>query len=74
MSKSEILAELPRLGRDDRVEILDRLWDLEEADAVHSGPTDADKAILDRELADFQRDGNAGESWQQAEQRLRSRK
>jgi hypothetical protein len=30
MRKAEILAELPRLTPEDRAEILDRLWDMEE--------------------------------------------
>ena len=49
MSKAEILAELPKLGRDERQEILDHLCALQEAEfsgvhqkwvdeAVHSGP------------------------------------
>ena len=32
MSKAEILAELPKLGRDERHEILDRLCALQEAE------------------------------------------
>lgn len=49
MSKAEILAELPKLGRDERQEILDRLCALQEAEfsdvqqkwvdeALNSGP------------------------------------
>lgn len=50
MSKAEILAELPRLGRDDQREILERLCALQEAafsgvhqqwveEALNSGPS-----------------------------------
>ena len=49
MSKAEILELLPKLGRNERREIFDRLWELEEAEsgesdqklvdeALHSGP------------------------------------
>lgn len=49
MSKAEILAELPKLGRDERQEVLDRLCALQEAEfsgvhqkwvdeALNSGP------------------------------------
>lgn len=66
MSKAEILAELPRLPHDERSEILERLYALEEAElsqahqqlvdeAIRSGParpaTDAEwEAVLERGL------------------------
>ena len=53
MSKSEILQELPKLKPDERQEVLERLWDLEDQDLVNGlGPSPEEKAILDRELAD----------------------
>jgi len=42
MSKLEILAELPRPSAQERAEILDRLWHLEEA----AGPTGREKTLL----------------------------
>ena len=41
MSKTEILGELSKLSREDRREILDRLWTLEEA----SDPTEAELSL-----------------------------
>ena len=72
MSKAEILVELPRLQPDERREILDRLWELEERDLIRGrGPTGEEKALLDRELLDLQQNPNAGSSWQETEARLR---
>jgi hypothetical protein len=55
MSKAEILEELPRLAGNERREILERLWDMEEValteyhqglvdEALHSGPAVAGTA------------------------------
>ena len=49
MSKTEILAELPKLSPQDRGEILEQLWRLEEA-AV---PTKRDKALLNEAQAAY---------------------
>ena len=70
MSKTEILAELPKLPRDERSEILERLYALEDAElsqahqqlvdeAIRSGParpaTDADwEGALQRGLKRLQ--------------------
>ncbi len=43
MSKAEILAQLPKLSPQERGEILEQLWRMEET----SGPTPREKALLD---------------------------
>ncbi len=64
MSKSEILLELPHLSSADREEILGRIWELEESDAVRTdAPTPEERARLDEALAAFARDPNAGRPW-----------
>ncbi len=73
MSKSDILQALPELALEDRREILDRICELEELDLLGGGePTPGEKALLDRELEDYQRDDNAGSPWREVEARLRS--
>jgi len=73
MSKAEILKELPKLKPDERQEVLDRLWDLEDQDLVNGlGPSPEEKAILDRELADYQQTSDAGAPWQDVKKRLNS--
>jgi putative addiction module component (TIGR02574 family) len=67
MSKAEILAELPRLSPEERAEILDRLWGLEEA----AGPTDHEKAVLNEAQAAYDSDPSAGAPWRDVEARLR---
>jgi len=74
MSKAEILQELPKLKPDERQEVLERLWDLEDQDLVNGlGPSPEEKAILDRELAEYQRTSDAGAPWQDVKKRLRLR-
>ncbi|MGH8021933.1 MAG: hypothetical protein ACREIA_27355 [Opitutaceae bacterium] len=71
MSKAEILAVLPGLSPDERTEILDQLWRLEEEDALRQGPSTQEKELLDRELSKYQEDPDAVTPWKIAEARLR---
>jgi len=72
MSKSEILAELPKLGPEDRREIFERIGELEDYDLLHGGkPTAEEKAMLDREFEDFQKNPKAGSSWDEVQSRIR---
>lgn len=71
MSKAEILAELPRLGIDDRREIFDRLCEIEELAAINGPATPEEKALLDRELEEYRRDPQAGSPWKDVEKRIR---
>ena len=72
MSKAEILQELPKLGPEDRREILERICEIEEHDLLKGGePTAEEKALLDRELEDYQSNPQAGSSWDEVEARLR---
>ena len=59
MSKTEILAELPRLSAQERSEILDRLWHLEEA----AGPTEREKMLLNEAQASYDADPSVGAPW-----------
>lgn len=74
MSKAEILAELSNLTPEDREEILDRLWHLEEEEAIRLGPTISEKTLLDRELDEYQAKPDAGAPWSEVETRLRRKK
>jgi putative addiction module component (TIGR02574 family) len=71
MSKMEILAELPKLELADRREIFDRICEMQERDLLTGGATDEEKALLDRELAEYRRNPEAGSSWNEVEARLR---
>jgi putative addiction module component (TIGR02574 family) len=71
MSKMEILAELPKLELADRREIFDRICEMEERDLLAGGATDEEKALLDRELAEYGQNPEAGSSWNEVEARLR---
>jgi hypothetical protein len=72
MSKAEILHELPKLGLHERREIFERIGELEEQDLLKGGePTTEEKALLDRELEEFQKHPQAGSTWAEVEARLR---
>ncbi|MEJ1972633.1 MAG: hypothetical protein WDM96_09285 [Lacunisphaera sp.] len=67
MSKVEILAGLTKLSPQDRREILEKLWQMEEA----AGPTLREKALLDEAQADYDANPQAGAPWSEVEARLR---
>jgi putative addiction module component (TIGR02574 family) len=71
MSKTEILAELPKLDVADRREIFDRVCEMEERDLLTGGATDEEKALLDRELEEYRRNPEAGSTWNEVEARIR---
>lgn len=73
MSKSDILAELPKLTSADRSEILDQLWSLEEQEALRRGPSPEEKILLDAELEDYAANPAVGSSWAEVQARLRQR-
>lgn len=73
MSKADILAELPKLGLEDRREIFERIGELEERELLNGGkPTAEETALLDRELAEYRQNPEAGSTWNEVEARLRT--
>ena len=74
MSKADILNELPKLCPDDRRQVFDKLWELEERDLLEGiGPTQNERHLLDRELEDYRRNPNAGSNWEEVQQKLLDR-
>lgn len=72
MSKTDILEQLPNLGRKDRREILERICELEEAELRSGAEPDTDeKLLLDRELEEYEKNPNAGAEWKEVEPRIR---
>jgi len=70
MSKAEILAELTKLSPQERSEILEQLWRLEEA----SGSTPREMAILDEAQTAYEANPASGSLWSEVQARLRERK
>ncbi|MBK8856493.1 MAG: addiction module protein [Opitutaceae bacterium] len=66
MSKAEILTVLPQLSLQERSEILDYLWSMEET----SGPTMCEQTILNGELASYEAHPAAGTPWSEVKARL----
>jgi putative addiction module component len=75
MSKAEILAELPKLTRGDRAEIRRKLVELDGDRWLDDDEplTEAEKALLDARLAAYEKDPEAGSSWEEVEARIRTR-
>lgn len=75
MTKAEILAELPKLTPAERQEVRLKLARLDgEAWLDADEPlTETEKALLDARLAAYERDPDAGSSWQEVEARIRNR-
>ena len=75
MSKAEIIAELPRLTTAELADVQSRLDELAgEAWLDHGELSDADKSALDAALAEYQKNPEAGSSWQEVEARIRAKR
>lgn len=67
MSKTEILAELPKLSPQERGEILEQLWLIEES----AGPTSRERVLLNEAQAAYDVNPAAGAAWSEVQARLR---
>jgi putative addiction module component (TIGR02574 family) len=74
MSKPK-LAELLKLPVSERIDLAMALWEsVAEPDLQHQLPlTDAQKAELDRRLAEHDRDPSRGIPWEEVQRRLRDK-
>lgn len=72
MSKTEILAELPKLTPDERFEIRVKLAELDGDRWIDDDDplTDEQKALLDARLADMEQNPNASIPWEEAKKRI----
>ena len=75
MSKADILAELPKLTPAERQEVRLKLARLDGDEWLDAEDplTDAEKALLDARLAAYEKDPDAGSSWEEVEARIRAR-
>lgn len=75
MSKTEILEQLPKLTPAERREIRLKLAELDGDGWLDADDplTDAEKALLEARLAAYEKDPEAGSSWEEVESRLRAR-
>ena len=75
MSKAEILAELPKLTRAERQEVRLKLVRLDGDEWLDAEDplTEAEKELLDARLAAYEKDPDAGSSWEEVEARIRAR-
>ena len=75
MSTAEILQELPKLKPEERRVVRARLNELDGVadDAWIDGGelTEEEKAMLDARLAEYEKNPEAGSSWEEVEARLR---
>jgi putative addiction module component (TIGR02574 family) len=71
MSKAEILAEIAKLTPTERTELWEEMWTLEGQLLGTELPTPEEKALLEQEWDDFQKNPEPGKSWEEIERRLR---
>jgi len=73
MTKADILTELPKLKPEERMQIFQRLCELQEDDILQGvGPISAEKKLLDEALSAFQRDGERGTPWREVLYEIRT--
>jgi len=72
MSKAEIVAELPKLTPAERQEIRLKLAEPDGNDWLDEGDplTEKEKALLEARLAAYEKDPEAGSTWQEVEDRV----
>jgi putative addiction module component (TIGR02574 family) len=75
MSKTEILEELSKLSSAERFEIRLKLAELDGDTWLDDDDplTDEEKALLEARLAAYEKDPDAGSSWEEVESRVRAR-
>ena len=75
MSKAEILAQLPKLTAVERQEVRRKLTQIDSEEWLDANEplTDTEKALLDARLAAYEKDPDAGSSWEEVEARIRAR-
>ncbi|HVT88321.1 MAG TPA: hypothetical protein VHD56_05680 [Tepidisphaeraceae bacterium] len=74
MSKTEIIAELPKLSPAELAEVQAKLDELAGEVWLDDGElSDGDKSKLDAALHEYSKDSNAGSSWEEVEARIRAK-
>jgi hypothetical protein len=74
MSKAEILAELPKLQPEELAEVQAKLDELAGEIWLDDGElSKADKTALDAALADYQKNPDAGSSWEEVNARVQAK-
>jgi putative addiction module component (TIGR02574 family) len=75
MSKVEILEELPKLTAEDRLEIRQKLNEIDGDEWLDGDDplTEDEKTLLEARLAAYEREPDAGSSWEEVEARIQSR-
>jgi putative addiction module component (TIGR02574 family) len=74
MGKVEILQELPKLTPEERKEIRLKLAELDDNNWLDDDDplTDSEKALLEARLVAYEKDPDAGGSWEEVEARIRA--
>ena len=65
--------DIAKLSVAERIQLAEDLWDSVSAETADLPLTEAQKAELDRRIADLERDPQAGESWEVVRERIEKR-
>ena len=71
--RTELLDEAKRLSVNERIELVEAIWDTvaEDASVERLPLSEAHRAELDRRLDDWRRNPEAGSSWSEVRERLK---
>lgn len=70
MSESSQLIDIKRLSIDERIALIEEIWDSIVAENAVVAPTPSERAELDRRIEAMEKDPAAGESWDSIKGRL----
>jgi putative addiction module component (TIGR02574 family) len=70
---SQVSHDIESLTVDERLDLVERIWESLAIDPATIPMTDAQRAELDRRFDDLEREGPVGSSWEQMLQQVRSR-
>jgi len=67
---TDILAEAMKLSLNDRIELVEAIWDTVHPSQVELPVTEAQMALLDERLADLEAHPEEGSAWEEVRDRL----
>ena len=71
--KDYSLSEIMNLKMDEKIEIIEEIWDSIVASNESLELTDTQKKVLDQRLEEFQKNPGEGDSWEEVKARIKSK-
>ena len=71
--KDYSLSEIMNLKADEKIEIIEEIWDSIGASNESLPLTDTQKKVLEQRLEEFQKNSSEGDSWEEVKARIKSK-